>query len=280
MSTNPPREISPGEHSPTLLVFTLGPEAERRRRRLLPARLRDRERGLYDACMAEALAAGRANGCRLEVASPADVALGDLPSDARRTGQRGTCFGERFADSFDAAFARTGDDPRSIPTSPRVIAVGTDTPGLRTHHVARALALLDDNGDRRRERVVVGPSPDGGFYLLAANRPLGALLRQVRWCRSDTLAHLRRVLEEAGLSVLLLEPLADLDRRSDLEGWLARRGGRPAFSAGTLTERWAAAVSRALAALRRPPAPRVLGRPRFAPAPARRGRAPPTLLSL
>lgn len=230
--------------------------------------------------MAEALAAGRANDCRLEVASPADVSLGDLPADARRSSQRGACFGERFADSFDAAFARTGDDGQGSQSSapgPRVIAVGTDTPGLRAHHVTRALALLG-RGDDRRERVVVGPSPDGGLYLLAADRPLGALLRRVRWCRSNTLAHLRLELEAAGLSVVLLEPLADLDRPSDLEGWLARVGGRPAFSAGTLTERWAAAVARALAALRRPPAPRVLGQPRFAPVPARRGRAPPTPL--
>ena len=281
LSAGSTHRLPPAAPETTLLVFTLGARGDGRRKRLLPAALRDRETALYRACLDEALAAGRGAGCRLEVCSPAGV---ELPADARAVGQAGSGFGERLARAFDAALSRTAGP---------VVAVGTDTPGLARDHVERALERLRqaprDPGsapgaprgrgdDAGRDRVVIGPSPDGGLYLLASTRPLGDLLRRVRWCRRSTLAHLRRLLRRAGLSVVLLEPLADLDRRRDLERWVARhrrhRGGpddRP-------TERAALAIGRALSALRRPFRPMALGRPSRTPAPVRRGRAPPASL--
>lgn len=246
---------------PTLLVFTLGAEAEARRRRLVPDPLRDRETALYRGCLDDALAAGRACGCRLEVSAPAPL---DLPAGAAYRRQASGSFGERLAAAFDGA------GPAAA--SP-VVVVGTDTPGLAEHHVRRALALFAAAapGEARESRVVVGPSPDGGLYLLAAARPLGDLLRRVPWRRRRTLAALRRTLAAAGLRVHLLDPVADLDRRADLHRWLARRA---AGASGPL-RRLAALLSRLLAALRRaaPRGPAV--RPRLAPVPVRAGRAPP-----
>jgi len=289
----PTREASPGAAETTLLIFTLGARGEGRRKRLLPAALRDRETALYRACLDEALAAGRGAGCRLEVCSPSGV---ELPADALAVSQAGRGFGDRFAQAFDAALRRSAGP---------VVAVGTDTPGLTREHLDRALTLLDRtpaagaatrNG--RRDTVVVGPSPDGGLYLLASNRPLGDVFRRVRWCRHTTLAHLRRQLLREGFTVVLLEPLADLDRRQDLERWLARSGrslrsGRPdrsgRFGLGGVprpagdgelpTALEALAIARVLAALRRPLRPAVLGRPARAAAPIQRGRAPPLALS-
>jgi glycosyltransferase A (GT-A) superfamily protein (DUF2064 family) len=261
----------------TLLVFTLGARGEGRRKRLLPAALRDRETALYRACFEEALAAGRGAGCRLEVCSPADV---ELPDDALAVGQAGRGFGERFAGAFDSALARSAGP---------VVAVGTDTPGLAREHVERALTLLDSAAagrtaprDAERDTVVIGPSPDGGLYLLASSRPLGDLLRRVRWCRGTTLAQLRRQLHRAGLEVVLLDPLADLDRRQDLERWVAhswryRRSGLRAPSRAI--ERAARAIAHVLLALRRPLRPHALGLPVRTPAPVHRGRAPPLALS-
>jgi hypothetical protein len=69
--------------------------------------------------------------------------------------------------------------------------------------------------------VVLGPSPDGGFYLLACRRPVDGLAAGTRWRRRDTLRGLIRSLRAAGRPVALLDPLSDLDRRADLEIWLA-----------------------------------------------------------
>ena len=242
--------------NPTLLVFTLGAVRERARRSLLPEELKDLEIGLRQSCLDTALAVGRACGCRLEVCSPSPL---DLPADARHVPQPGASFGSRLERAMDEAFAR-GAHP--------LLVVGTDVPGLSAHHVARALALLAAEPDR----VVLGPSPDGGLYLLAASRPLPELAA-VRWCRRGTLRDLLRRLREAGRPVALLETLEDLDGRGDLESWLAARPGRDG--------RWrrlSRTLGTALATLRRPLILPALGRPRPALTSARGGRAPPVVL--
>lgn len=254
---------------PTLLVFTLGAVAEGRRRRLLPEAFRDRETALYRACLDEVLAAGRACGFRLEVSTPAGTPCvgAEASGEIVRRDQASGDFGERLAAAFDAA--------GPAPGSP-VVVVGTDTPGLAADHLRRsAEALLDRPGDgdgQAAGRAVIGPSPDGGLYLLAASRPLGEILRRVPWRRRGTLAALRRALERAGLRVHLLAPLADLDRPADLEGWLARR---QSSSPGSLLDRIAAGLDRLLAALRTPATAPGAGRLLPAPVPVRAGRAPP-----
>lgn len=194
---------------PTLLVFTLGSEADSARRRLLPRSLQDEERGFRRACFDAALAAGREAGCRLEVSCPRPLTLAD---DIHQQRQSGPHFGARLEGALAASLAR-----REAP----VVVVGTDVPGLTGNHVIEALQHLEANPDR----VVIGPSPDGGFYLLAASRPIEGLADDVRWCCGATLATLRHVLEAAGREVVLLTPLADLDRPADLERCLARRPG-------------------------------------------------------
>lgn len=258
----PPHRQSDLALRPTLLVFTLGAEAEVRRRRLLPARYRDREIALYRGCLDEALEAGRACGCRLEVSAPLPLGpAGKVPPEVHHRLQRAGGFGDRLAAAFDAPVPAAGRP---------VVVVGTDTPGLAARHVRRALDLLGP-GAGAADRVVVGPSPDGGLYLLAAARPLGELLRRVPWKRRRTLAALRRTLAAEGLTVLLLDPLADLDRPADLESWLAGRTS----GAGEALRRLAAALARLLAALRTPGrAPRPVAR-RLASVPVRAGRAPP-----
>lgn len=237
--------------TPTLLIFTLGAARESARRGLLPPGMRDLEIGLRHGCLEAALDAGRSSGCRIEVCSPSPLAL---PDGAEYVPQEGTGFGSRLEGAMRGAFAR-GASP--------LVVVGTDVPGLSPSHVTRALELLaDDPG-----RVVLGPSPDGGFYLLATRRPIEGLA-ELSWCRRDTLRGLLRALREAGRPVVLLEPLEDLDRPADLERWLA----------GPLSkDRWRslARLLRSALAARRQPLPAASGSPRPAFAPAPSGRGPP-----
>ncbi len=236
---------------PTLLVFTLGPRRERRRRRLLPRQLTEWEEALHRECLAAALAAGRDAGCEVVVAAPAGAAV---PEGVNRFEQEGSSFGERLTRAIAAA-------ARPAP----LLVVGTDVPGLTTEPLRAALAELATDPSR----VVLGPSPDGGLYLLAATRPLPDLTR-VPWQRRDTLRALVALLEARGCEIVLLTPLADVDRRTDFERLLAEAPLVPR-PMRVLLDRLRAA----LLLLARPLRPSILGRPRLAPVPVRAGRAPP-----
>ncbi len=237
--------------TPTLLVFTLGPEAEARRHPLLPVALQAEETRLRRACLESVLSAGREAGCRVEVCSPAppDLSIADAWAP-----QEGATFGERFAGAIRSAFARGGP----------VVAVGADIPGLAARHIALA-------ADRARAgSVVVGPSPDGGFYLLASDGPMDDILAAVRWFGGDTRRSLLAALHAAGRTVVLLEPLADLDTPADLDRWVAS-GSAPA--AGLAERR--DALRCLLSARRRPPRAEREELPSLPVSPPRRGRAPP-----
>jgi 2-phospho-L-lactate guanylyltransferase (CobY/MobA/RfbA family) len=193
--------------TPTLLVFTLGATAERERRGLLPQGLAGLEVGLHRSCLAAVLEAGRLSGLRLEICSPEVPGL-RLPDDVAYRAQARGSFGARLSAALSGAFAAGGP----------VLVVGTDIPELSVAHLDRARALLAE----REDRVVVGPSPDGGVYLIGANRPVAGLDTQVRWRRREALSDLLRLLAAAGREVVLLAPLADLDRPADLDAWLYR----------------------------------------------------------
>lgn len=240
-----------GRARATLLVFTLDAASERARRRLLPGRLGSWELALYRQSLDNALAAGRANGCRLEVCAPRRL---PLAADVGQLPQEGRGFGARLG----RAVARQGASPGRP-----LVVVGSDAPGLAPRHVAGALERLAE----RPDRLVVGPSPDGGFYLLATARPVDDLLAEVAWLRSDTLASLLAAARRRGIEVTLLAPLADLDRAADLHAWIGRQAA-PAFA-------WLRGLAAELRRLCRPVAPATLGRPLSAPIRVLPARGPP-----
>ena len=226
-----------GRDRATLLVFTLDPTGERSRRQLLPGRLGSWELALYRDWLDNALAAGRASGCSLRVCAPRRL---PLAADVEQVRQQGRGFGARLR--------RAVGELGPAPERPLVV-VGSDAPELERRHVADALERLAQHPGR----LVVGPSPDGGFYLLAAARPLDELLAEVAWLRSDTLASLLAAARARGIEVSLLAPLADLDRAADLAGWLKRRMAPQAA--------WLRALVAQLRLLCRPPLRPRLGRP-------------------
>jgi glycosyltransferase A (GT-A) superfamily protein (DUF2064 family) len=189
-----------------LLVFTLGPRSEARRHPLLPERFRDAEVELRQACLESVIDAASEAGLRVELCSPRSLALDGV---AAWQPQEGSTFGDRYRRALRTAFA-------SAPGSPLVV-VGSDSPGLGARQLVQAIRALEVDP----ERVVLGPSRDGGFYLLAAARPLDHLLGTVAWCGRATRRTLLDALARAGRPVVMLAPLGDLDAPRDLVGFLA-----------------------------------------------------------
>jgi hypothetical protein len=99
---------------------------------------------------------------------------------------------------------------RALDTHEAAIAVGTDTPLLPGSWFDLARMAL------RAHDAVVGPTEDGGFYLLGLRRCPPGMLDGIRWstgaARAQTVAGLKR----AGLTVTELPELFDIDHPADV----------------------------------------------------------------
>ena len=140
-----------------------------------------------------------------------------------------------------------------------MVAVPTDVPALGARQLAAAFERLE------RGPAVLGPSPDGGVYLIGARGPAGRLLAGVHWRTPRVFAELAANAPEAAV----LEPLHDVDGRAGL----AAAAADPGLDPETIE------LLLALAAERPPLGPwRGLSRRRLLLAAPRSPRAPPRLL--
>ncbi|MCB2146766.1 MAG: TIGR04283 family arsenosugar biosynthesis glycosyltransferase [Deltaproteobacteria bacterium] len=91
----------------------------------------------------------------------------------------------------------------------RVVLVGTDIPGLTTGMLNQAFNAL------QKKDLVVGPSTDGGYWLVGMKRPEN-IFDGITWSQRDVLEKTLAVARDKGMTFHLLEPLNDLDTPDDL----------------------------------------------------------------
>ncbi|MEM6657643.1 MAG: TIGR04282 family arsenosugar biosynthesis glycosyltransferase [Pseudomonadota bacterium] len=106
---------------------------------------------------------------------------------------------------------RMGRMLRIAPKGP-VCLIGADIPGITRGHVARAFRALG------RSQWVFGPAPDGGYWLVGAQRtaalPTG-LFQDVRWSTEHALAD--TLASVPGDRIAMLDHLRDVDTLADLQ---------------------------------------------------------------
>jgi len=107
------------------------------------------------------------------------------------------------------------------------LLVGTDIPNLAARHYECAKALLQTTD------VVLGPTEDGGYYLVGAKHPVPALFADISWSTGEVLAQSRARADRAGLVVGLLDPERDLDTFDDVRAFLREDAGRKTLSTRT-----------------------------------------------
>ena len=99
---------------------------------------------------------------------------------------------------------------RALTNSRAAVALGTDSPGLPLYLLEQAQAAL------LQADAVLGPSVDGGFYLLALKRCPRGLLAQLPWSAEDTFEQTLRRLRAAGMRVAVIDSWFDVDEFEDL----------------------------------------------------------------
>ena len=94
-----------------------------------------------------------------------------------------------------------------------VILLDTDTPTLPRAHLEEAVRALR----RGTGEVVLGPTEDGGYYLVGLGAPAPALFEGIPWSTAGVLAATLERARAAGLRARLLPPWFDVDTGPDLD---------------------------------------------------------------
>ena len=216
-----------------LAVMTKAPQAGRVKTRLIPPLtpeeaaelskcfLRDTAAAISGACSRRPM--GDASGMQLEHAGAshseaATVACGIavytpigaesayngiLPADFSLLPQRGNKFGERLYFAVDDLL-KCGFGS--------VCLIDSDSPTVPAANFAEAVELLNASDDR----VVLGPSKDGGYYLIGVTKPQRHLFEQIDWSTERVLTQTIQRATEIGLEVKLLPNGYDVDDDASL----------------------------------------------------------------
>ncbi len=102
----------------------------------------------------------------------------------------------------------------------RAAIMNSDGPTLPLANLIRAFDLLRGDAD-----AVLGPSDDGGYYLIGVKRPAPRLLREVRMSTPSVLRDTLALAAEEGLRVALLPWWYDVDDAADLARLIAELSG-------------------------------------------------------
>ena len=125
--------------------------------------------------------------------------------------QVGQTLGDRLAYATGEAFE---DGTR------RVVCIGTDSPWLQPEHIEAAFSALED------AELVLGPTEDGGYYLIGLSRPAPALFSRVAWSTPQVLAQTQANARALGLRMRMLSVGYDVDRVEDLQRFLDEERAR------------------------------------------------------
>ena len=110
--------------------------------------------------------------------------------------QRGGDLGERLSYAFTHAFTIGYD---------RVAVIGTDCIGMDQTFIEETFAKLEEHD------FVVGPSTDGGYYLLGASQNSPWLFQRVPWSTDEVLEITLDKIDVRDLTVAQLEEKIDVD---------------------------------------------------------------------
>ena len=193
---------------PRLIIFTRTPEPGKAKTRLIPALGEEGAAEAHRDMTTQTLALARAcfgkNNRAIEVCvageNPSSL-QGWLGDDLAYTQQSGRDLGERMAEAFQRNFSAGHTF---------IVLLGTDCPQLSLVHLRKAFASLKDHD------MAIGPSRDGGYYLLGLRRMVPAIFRSIEWGTEHVYAQTLRAAQNESLAVAVLDQLRDVDTPEDL----------------------------------------------------------------
>jgi rSAM/selenodomain-associated transferase 1 len=191
-----------------VVIMAKVPEAGAVKTRLCPPLSPQEAAALYQAFLLDKIAQVRTlkaavpviaytpcTGCRFFSELAADFIL--LP-------QQGADLGERLANSLAQLLAEGYSG---------ALAIDSDTPTLPTAYLQQAIDLIATP----RTDVVLGPSEDGGYYLIGLNQVHRELFENIAWSTDAVMPQTVQRAAAKGLHIARLPSWFDVDTPPDLD---------------------------------------------------------------
>jgi rSAM/selenodomain-associated transferase 1 len=211
----------------TLLVVAKQPAPGQTKTRLCPPLTHDQAADLYDCFLQDTLSIMRAvPDVRRVIGYLPEDAQGyfrQLAPDMELSPQRGASLGERLDHLLTEAL---------LGGSQRAVIMDSDSPTLPTAYLQQAFEDLADAD------VVLGPTRDGGYYLIGVKQPQPGLLREVQMSTPRVLADTVALAKASGLTVSLLPAWYDVDTIEELRRLDGEMAGLSANGTAVATRRW------------------------------------------
>ena len=115
--------------------------------------------------------------------------------------QEGNDLGERMKNAFSLAYANNAE---------KAVLFGTDIPNLTERHLKASLTALDSAD------LVIGPSEDGGYWLIAMKKPED-VFSSIPWSTPDVFRLTKKKADRKNLSIICIDKLHDIDTPEDID---------------------------------------------------------------
>jgi rSAM/selenodomain-associated transferase 1 len=190
-----------------LLFFIKNPEKGKVKTRLASAMGDERAMKLYKRFLLEILSTLNRGTFLFYLCFYPENSLNDfkdwLGDDYLYMPQKGENLGERMKNGFVEAFSMHFK---------RVVLIGSDIPELPIEFIQEAFQSL------KEKDVVIGPSIDGGYYLIGFKEKTFSpqVFEGIPWSTESVFEETMKVLKEEKLTVHTLQPWRDIDTIDDL----------------------------------------------------------------
>ncbi|MBP7644408.1 MAG: TIGR04282 family arsenosugar biosynthesis glycosyltransferase [Saprospiraceae bacterium] len=106
-------------------------------------------------------------------------------------------------------------------TMDKCLIIGSDCPYINNEIILEAFQSLQDHD------LVLGPTPDGGYYLIGLKQNEKSLFEDISWSTDSVFAQTISAAKNAKLSTYLLPILTDVDHASDWDDYLSWKNNQP-----------------------------------------------------
>ncbi len=190
-----------------LIIFARNPVRGKVKTRLAATMGDDKALSIYQSLLEHTVQVTQTLACDRYVFYADGISLNDVWPDNvyRKKSQEGNDLGERMLHAFSILFQQGYQ---------KIIIIGTDCFELSSSILLDAFTALDNN------EVVIGPSADGGYYLLGMQQLFPFLFEEKAWSTDTVYKSTIQQLKMHQISYYTLPILNDIDTEEDWKQYL------------------------------------------------------------